>query len=62
MKFAIRAFVLALVATGAAASSHIARAAQPSISAKTSFMPVPMCPPNDPNSCGICQFNGNCPN
>ena len=61
MKLAIRAFVLALVATGAIASTHIARASQASISARTSFMPVPTCPPDDPKGCGICQFNGSCP-
>ncbi len=60
MKLAIRALVLALVATGAVASTHIANAAQPSISAKTSFMPVPTCSPNGPTDCGMCNLGGNC--
>ncbi len=60
MKFAIRAFALALVATGAVASTHIARAAQPTISAKASFMPIPMCPPDGSTDCGLCQIGRNC--
>ncbi len=55
MKHIIRAFVVVLALTGAAASTQIASAsAQTKISAaKTSAMPVPMCPPNDPDACGI---------
>ncbi len=57
MKLIARIFVLSLVATGAVASSHVASAAQKSgdvvITAKTSALPVPMCPPDDPNFCGM---------
>ncbi len=57
MKIIIRAFVIVLALTGAAASTQIASAsAQTKVSvAKTSAMPVPMCPPDDPNACGITQ-------
>jgi hypothetical protein len=40
MKMIIRSLVIALAVTGAIAS-------------KTSAMPVPSCPPSDPNGCGI---------
>jgi hypothetical protein len=55
MKTIIRAFVLALVVTGAAASTQIVSASnQTKITvAKVSAMPTPMCPPDDPNACGI---------
>ena len=55
MKTVIRAIVLALVVTGAAASTQIASASnQTKITvAKVSAMPTPMCPPDDPNACGI---------
>jgi hypothetical protein len=55
MKNVIRAFVVALTLTGVAASAH-------TVSAKTTVQvtnpmlasyPVPMCPPNDPNACGL---------
>jgi hypothetical protein len=55
MKQLVRAFVVVLALTGAAASTQIATAsAQTKVSAaKTSAIPVPTCPPNDPNACGI---------
>ena len=55
MKQLVRAFVVVLALTGAVASTHIATAsAQTKVSAaKTSAMPVPTCPPDDPNACGI---------
>jgi hypothetical protein len=55
MKLTIRAFVVVLALTGAAASTQFATAsAQTKVSAaKTSAMPIPTCPPNDPNACGI---------
>ncbi len=57
MKTIIRAFVVVLALTGAAASTQIASAsAQTKVTvAKTSAMPIPMCPPNDPNACGMGQ-------
>jgi hypothetical protein len=55
MKNFVRAFVVVLVLTGAAASTHIASAsAQTKVTvAKTSAIPVPMCDPNDADACGI---------
>jgi hypothetical protein len=55
MKQLVRAFVVVLALTGAVASTQIATAsAQTKVSAaKTSAMPVPTCPPDDPNACGI---------
>jgi hypothetical protein len=53
MKLFARIFALSLVVTGAVASTHIANASQPTIGSKVSALPVPMCPPDDPNACGI---------
>ena len=55
MKTIVRAAVVALVLTGAAASTQIASAsAQTKVTvAKTSAMPIPMCAPDDPNACGL---------
>ena len=54
MKLMIRAFVVALVLTGAAASSHISASAQSNktVLAKSSALPIPTCPPDDPTGCG----------
>ena len=55
MKNIVRAFVVVLALTGAAATTMTpsASAQNKAISAKTSMLPVPMCPPNDPNACGM---------
>ncbi len=55
MKTLIRAFVVVLALTGAAASTQIASAsAQTKVTvSKTSAIPVPMCAPDDPDACGI---------
>jgi hypothetical protein len=57
MKFVIRAFVVVLALTGAAATTLT-----PSASAKntvtatrTSLLPIPVCDPSDPNACGMAQ-------
>jgi hypothetical protein len=54
----VRAAVVVLVLTGAAASTQITSAsAKTRVNvAKTSAMPIPMCPPDDPNACGIAQW------
>jgi hypothetical protein len=55
MKIFIRAFVVVLALTGAAATTYAngsSTSASVSI-AKTSAWPVPTCPPNDPEACGI---------
>jgi hypothetical protein len=55
MKHIIRAFVVVLVLTGAAASTQIpsASATNKVSAAKVSVLPVPTCPPDDPNACGM---------
>jgi hypothetical protein len=55
MKIIVRAAVVALVLTGAAASTQISAASTSNkiVAAKTSIVPVPMCAPDDPNACGM---------
>jgi hypothetical protein len=55
MKYLIRAVVIALTLTGAFASTYAtsSSASAKASAAKTSAFPVPTCPPNDPNACGI---------
>ena len=58
MKIIIRAFVVVLALTGAAASTQIANAAPQTTKvtvSKNSAMPIPMCDPNDANACGIAR-------
>jgi hypothetical protein len=57
MKHIIRAFVVVLVLTGAVASTQTSTAStQNKVTvAKVSMLPVPMCPPDDPNGCGMGQ-------
>jgi hypothetical protein len=57
MKHIVRAFVAVLVLTGAVASTQTSSAStQNKVSvAKVSMLPVPMCPPDDPNGCGMAQ-------
>ena len=58
MKLFVRAFALSLVVTGAVASMNTGNAATSNkIVAKTSAMPIPTCPPDDPNACGIGGFS-----
>lgn len=53
MKLIARIFALSLVITGAVASTQIANASQYTASAKVSALPIPLCPPDDPNGCGL---------
>ncbi len=55
MKHLVRAFVIVLALTGAVASTQTSPASSQKqvVLAKTSAMPVPMCPPDDPDACGI---------
>ena len=56
MKTIVRAFVVALALTGFAASTQISPVAKSSNKvtlAKVSAVPVPTCPPDDPNACGM---------
>lgn len=58
MKHIVRAFVLALVLTGVAASTQISSAAPTQnkvVAARVSMIPVPTCAPDDPNACGMAQ-------
>ncbi len=57
MKNLVRAFALSLVVTGAFASTHINHSAN-TVSGKVSALPIPQCPPGDPNGCGICKGGG----
>ena len=55
MKNIVRAFVVALVITGAVASTQISSASAKTktvVTKPTSGM-IPMCDPSDPNACGI---------
>jgi hypothetical protein len=54
MKYFVRAFVVALVLTGAVASTSAATK-QPSVKkiGMNTATPTPTCPPNDPNGCGM---------
>jgi hypothetical protein len=55
MKTIIRAVVVALVLTGAVASTHASSAVSTSkiTVARNSALPTPMCAPDDPNACGM---------
>jgi len=57
MKTMIRAFVVALVVTGVAATTQTSSASTKNkvMTARTSMLPVPTCAPDDPNACGIAQ-------
>ena len=55
MKHIVRAFVVALVLTGAVATSQTSSASTQNkvTAARVSMLPVPTCPPDDPNACGM---------
>jgi hypothetical protein len=49
-----RAFVIALTITGALATASTPyNSDNSSVITKLSSIPIPVCPPNDPNACGI---------
>ncbi len=53
-----RAFVIALTLTGASSTIHISNSfAGPVAHPRPSSLPIPMCPPSDPNACGIGNRN-----
>jgi hypothetical protein len=59
MKNVIRVFVLSLVASGAAASAHFSnQTSAPVLHAKVSALPIPLCPPGDPEACHLCGLGG----
>jgi hypothetical protein len=55
MKVIVRSLVVALAVTGAIATTYSnASSSKATVKiAKTSAMPVPTCPPDDPNGCGL---------
>ena len=55
MKHIIRAFVVVLVLTGAAATTQTSAASTKNkvTESRTSMLPVPVCAPDDPNACGM---------
>ena len=56
MKNIVRAFVVVLVLTGAAASTRTSSATAKSIAAasvQSNAMPTPVCDPNDPGLCAL---------
>jgi len=55
MKHLVRAFVVVLVLTGAVATTQTSSAPTQNkvTAARTSMLPVPTCPPDDPNACGM---------
>ena len=55
MKLTVRAFVVVLALTGAAAFTQVSSAStQNKVTvSRTSMLPVPMCAPDDPGACGI---------
>jgi hypothetical protein len=55
MKLIVRTLVIALAVTGAIAttSANGSTAKTAAVAAKTSAVPVPTCPLNSPNGCGI---------
>jgi hypothetical protein len=57
VKTIVRAFVAALVLTGAVASTQTSSAStQNKVTVtRTSMLPIPSCAPDDPNGCGMAQ-------
>jgi hypothetical protein len=55
MKTIVRAFVVVLVLTGAAATTQTSAASTKNrvTASRTSMLPIPTCPPDDPNACGL---------
>jgi hypothetical protein len=54
MKLIVRAVVVALVLTGAIASTQVSASTHAKVTvARNSALPVPMCAPDDPNACGM---------
>jgi hypothetical protein len=55
MKHIVRVFVAVLVLTGAVATTQtsVASTSNKVTAARTSMLPIPTCPPDDPNACGM---------
>jgi hypothetical protein len=59
MKMIVRTLALALVVTGAVASAHTnnSTSSVAGVGGRSTALPIPMCPPDDPNGCGIGQLS-----
>ena len=57
MKTAIRTLVVVLALSGAAATTQTSSASTQNkvTTARASMLPIPTCPPDDPNACGMAQ-------
>jgi hypothetical protein len=55
MKFAVRTLVVVLALMGTAATTQTTSASTRNqiTAARVSVLPVPTCPPDDPNACGM---------
>ena len=55
MKNIVRTLVAVIVLTGAVATTQTSSASTQNKAtvAKVSMLPIPSCPPNDPNACGM---------
>ena len=58
MKITIRTLVVLLALAGAAATTQTPAASTHKVTpARVSMLPVPTCPPDDPNACGMGQHS-----
>ena len=55
MKNLVRALTLALAVTGIAATTQVPSGYAKSLTGKVATVPVPCCPPDDPNACGLAK-------
>ena len=54
MKLIVRTLVVVLALAGVAATTQTTAAStQNKVTARVSVLPVPTCPPDDPNACGM---------
>ena len=53
MKNIVRALTLALAVTGIAATTQVTKSYASGVAGKVDIVPVPCCPPDDPNACGL---------
>ncbi len=53
MKNIVRVLTLALAVTGMTAATQVPSSSAKVVPGKVATVPVPVCPPNDPNACGM---------
>jgi hypothetical protein len=56
MTFLVRSFALALVLAGLLAANHPQNSPASQTMVAKPAVPIPVCPPNDPNACHIEQW------